>query len=193
MIEVHSLRRELTYSCRFSLDTEGQGACLLLFYLNDVVVGLHISWCEVLPCKVYTSSWLILPSQFQAQFQFRFQSEVLFSIWAEEVEAGLGVFERQFHTRPVHDPGSGWVGPGGARFIRNERNSQGTESLSGPNSRFWIPKWDWGHLDKSWVVPVPICTRINAPEKSSRKIHIRLTLRCWGNSSIPGGRFSKWF
>ena len=63
-------------------------------------------------------------------------------------------------------------GPGGARFIRNERNSQGTESLSGPNSRFWIPKWDWGHLDKSWVVPVPICTRINALEKSLRKIHI---------------------
>ena len=25
------------------------------------------------------------------------------------MEAGLGVFERQFHTRPVHDPGSGWV------------------------------------------------------------------------------------
>ena len=143
-----------------------------MFVITWSFVGLHISWCEVLPCKVYTSSWLILPSQFQAQFQFRFQSEVLFSIWAEEVEAGLGVLERQFHTRAVHDPKSGWVGPGGARFIRNERNSQGTESLSGPNSRFWIPKWDWGHLDKSWVVPVPICTRINAPEKSLRKIHI---------------------
>ena len=63
-------------------------------------------------------------------------------------------------------------GPGGARFIRNERNSQGTESPSGPNSRFWIPKWDWGHLDKSWVVQVPICTRINAPEKHLHKIHI---------------------
>ena len=23
--------------------------------------------------------------------------------------------------------------------------------------------------------------------------HLRLTLRCWGNSSIPEGRFSKWF
>ena len=27
----------------------------------------------------------------------------------------------------------------------------------------------------------------------SGKSPIRLTLRCWGNSSIPEGRFSKWF
>ena len=25
------------------------------------------------------------------------------------MEAGLGVLERQFHTRAVHDPKSGWV------------------------------------------------------------------------------------
>ena len=35
VIEVHSLKTEVTCSCRFSLDTEGQRACLLLFYLDD--------------------------------------------------------------------------------------------------------------------------------------------------------------
>ena len=36
VIEVHSLRTEVTCSCKFSLGIEGQGACLLLFYLDDV-------------------------------------------------------------------------------------------------------------------------------------------------------------
>ena len=34
-------------------------------------------------------------------------------------------------------------------------------------------------------------TAINSPFTNVRSI--RLTLRCWGNSSIPEGRFSKWF
>ena len=44
MIEVHSLRTEVTCSCKFSLDTEGQGACLLLFYLDDVCYYMKLCW-----------------------------------------------------------------------------------------------------------------------------------------------------
>ena len=56
-------------------------------------------------------------------------------------------------------------------------------------------------LDKRVVVQLVVNVALDSPGVSFHLqkqhilliIFIRLTLRCWGNSSIPEGRFSKWF